>query len=498
MSGGSGPRLRPVPEVAPRVLGLIRVSKERDGMVSPEVQRAAITDYCARRGYVIEGWLEGIDESGSRARSAWWPRLDQAASAIEAGTYDVLVVWKYSRVSRNRLRWAVALDRVETAGGRVESATEQVDATTSTGRFTRGMLAELQAFEAERIGEVWKEVHARRVASGKPSTGKPKWGYVYDRAEKLHKPDPVTGPVLADLYRRYVAGESFYALVRWLNAHGYTTLEGNPWGDVVLRRVLDSGFAAGLFMSGGHLHQGVHTPLIDQGTWQAYQDARGRRRAAPSRRERSQYVLSGLVRCHRCGGSMVAGQFGDARAPKYRCKRAQAYGPETCAGGYVMARLLEAHVLEWLRELADEVEVRRAAALASAAQRVQIRADVRVVSRQLVRAEEALARLAVQNAQSPLPPGVYRQAYDELSAQVTALRGEVEVLERDQRRVVEKPRMVARQLLDSWDSRPVAQRRELLGQLVDRVEVVTGAPRGQVDVVGVWEKDRAFTPRSRS
>src|SRR6476660_7321680 len=150
--------LRPVPESPPRVLGLIRVSKERDGVVSPEVQRTAISDYSAARGYEITGWLEGLDESGSRARSAWWPRLDQAVAAVEAGEYDVIVVWKFSRTARHRLRWAVALDRVESAGGQLESATEQVDTTTSTGRFTRGMLAELNAFEAERIGEVWKEV----------------------------------------------------------------------------------------------------------------------------------------------------------------------------------------------------------------------------------------------------------------------------------------------------------------------------------------------------
>ena len=45
--------LRAVPEVAPRALGLVRVSKERDGMVSPEVQLSAIGDYCTARGYVL-------------------------------------------------------------------------------------------------------------------------------------------------------------------------------------------------------------------------------------------------------------------------------------------------------------------------------------------------------------------------------------------------------------------------------------------------------------
>ncbi|MCW2542817.1 MAG: hypothetical protein JWM40_369, partial [Frankiales bacterium] len=71
-------RLRPVPDIPPRALGMIRVSKERDGMMSPDVQRAAILDYAHQRGYVIVDWLEGIDQSGSRAKSAWWPRLEQA------------------------------------------------------------------------------------------------------------------------------------------------------------------------------------------------------------------------------------------------------------------------------------------------------------------------------------------------------------------------------------------------------------------------------------
>jgi hypothetical protein len=56
--------LRPVPESPPRVLGLIRVSKERDGMVSPEVQRVAIADYAAHRGYQVVGWLEGSTSRG--------------------------------------------------------------------------------------------------------------------------------------------------------------------------------------------------------------------------------------------------------------------------------------------------------------------------------------------------------------------------------------------------------------------------------------------------
>jgi site-specific DNA recombinase len=459
------------------------VSKERDGMVSPEVQRTSIADYAAARGYSIERWVEGLDEPGSRARSAWWPRLDQAVADVEVGAADILLVWKFSRAARHRLRWAVALDRVEQAGGRIESATEQVDVTTSTGRFTRGMLAELNAFEAERIGEVWKEVHARRVNTGRPASGKPKWGYVYDQSQKLHVPDPDTAPVLASVYRRYTAGESMYQLVRWLNAHGYRTLSGGLWSDRTLRRVLDSGFAAGLFYAAGSLRDGVHEAIIDRDLWQAYKDARLRRRAAPARRERSQYVLSGLVRCARCGHTMVAGQFGDQHQPKYRCKVGKEQGPEACSGGYVMASYVEREVLAKLEELATDVEERRAAKLAVRTKQVTLRGDVRVVARQLQRAEEAMGRLAVQHAETPLPASVYRAAHEQLAAQAEGLQGELEELERDARRSDVNPRVVAASLLESWDERPVAQRRELLGQLVDRVEVLTGRPRATVKVV---------------
>lgn len=452
-------------------------------MISPEVQRVAITDYCAARGYEVVQWIEGIDESGSRARSAWWPRLDQAVAEVEAGTAEVLVTWKYSRAARHRLRWAVAIDRVEEAGGRVESATEQVDTTTSTGRFTRGMLAELQAFEAERIGEVWKEVHARRVASGRPANGKPRFGYQYDVDDKLHRPDPVTGPVLAELYRRYVAGESVYQLVRWLNGHGWRTTIDGQWSDRSLRRVLDSGFASGQFMVDGQLVDGVHEPLIDATQWQAYVDARAARRAIPPRSQRSQYVLSGMVRCARCGHPMVAGQFGAERAPKYRCKTGKESGPAACAGGYVMESFVLSHVMGFLEEVAAGVDRRRTELEPLMTHRSVIKVEEDVLARRILQADEALTRLALQHAETPLPDAVYRRARSELLEKAEALTRSLEVAQREGRRAVDDRPQVARDVLDGWDRRPVTVRREILRGLIDCVLVTTGRPHARFRTV---------------
>jgi DNA invertase Pin-like site-specific DNA recombinase/predicted NAD-dependent protein-ADP-ribosyltransferase YbiA (DUF1768 family) len=479
-------RLRSVARTAPRVLGLVRVSKERDGMISPEVQRVAIEDAAARRGYTVTGWMEGLDESGSQKRSAWWPRLDQAVAAVEAGEYDVVLVWKFSRVARHRLRWAVAIDRVEEAGGRIESATEDVDTTTSTGRFTRGMLAELQAFEAERIGEVWESVHDARVRAGRPATGKPKWGYAYDREQKLHVPDPVTGPVLADLYRRYVAGESFYSLVHWLNARGHVTTTGRAWTIPTLRTVLDTGFGTGRFIRHGQLVDGVHEPVVDEDTWAAYLEQRRDRRTISPRTRGSRSALGGLVRCGECEGPMSAGVYNGY--PRLRCERRYRESLDACSTTYVSMTAVEQLLLVELAAQAERMREGTAAALAASARRATSVVEAERLGREVGRVEEALARLVVERLSAePGMAAVYARAEHELQEKLAGLRPAHEDAVRAARRPVESVARAAADLVDRWERDSVEVRRKVLRDLLKEVRV-TQRPSLVVEPVWAWDE----------
>lgn len=499
-------RLSSVPDLERqprRLLGLIRVSKERDEMISPENQEFKVRTWVQASGDLLvpapngEPFLYGIDESGSRAKSSWWRKLDQAVELVESGEYDGIVVWKFSRVARHRLRWAVALDRVESAGGVLISATEDFDVTTAAGRLGRGMSAEFNAFQADLIGEGWTEAHERRVRNGKPHSGRGHFGYVYDRDERLHVPDPETGPVLAEIYRRYVAGESCYALARWLNDHGHRTMvSGGPWSDRSLRRVLDDGFAAGFFNYRNQQHQGVHEPLIDFETWQAYQDARGARRRTPARTERSQYLLSGLVRCARCGGGMVAnyvnpgtklsrrakgaaeGKRYSAGKPRmtYRCQWGKQSGQ--CIGGSINMTIVEAYVKAYVYELAGLVDQRAADretdGVLDARRRLLMREEDRL-DRERDKAKQALVQLALRDAERPMPREAYDAARTQLEEKVARLTEAIETAGRTHRRASTDVLRDASRLVDEWDELPVAQRREMLRRLIDCVLVRTGS-----------------------
>src|ERR1051326_8904693 len=204
----------------------------REEMISPELQRAAISTYCEQRGYLLVDVIEELDVSGRNFARAG---VQDAIERVEA---EVIVVWKVSRFGRTRRDWYVHADRVEVVGGSLESATEHFDPLTSTGRLTRGMLVELAAWESDVKSEQRKEAHEHRFNAGLPHSGGPRFGYTYDPETKTYAPDPVTAPLLAECYRRYVAGESPRRIADWLNSVGARTTMGTPWAASTLRPLM--------------------------------------------------------------------------------------------------------------------------------------------------------------------------------------------------------------------------------------------------------------------
>lgn len=487
MSPKATVRLHAVPDAPRRALGLVRVSKARDDMVSPELQRTAIEDHAARRGYRLVQWMEGLDESASRDRSPWWRRLEEAVALVEAREVEVVLVWKVSRAARHRRRWAVALDRIEVAGGTLESATEGLDATTSTGRLARGMLAELAAWEADVKSEQWKEAQARRRRIGLPHTGGPRFGYLYDKTTG-YRPDPHTAPILDDLYCRYVAGEGFQSLAVSLNRVGVPTMRGGRWGVQTLVRQLDSGFAAGLLFvhdpacgcgrpakCGRRLRlPGAHEPVITRDTWAAYLVQRDRMRILAPRERRPIYPLTGLVRHGGdCGASLVTWSKPDRRGVVQRgyLYRCSAWVSGACPGIWVKRETVEQLVLERVAASVADVDATAATKTARAAARASVKVDRARLVREQLRLEKALARLVVQRAKDDgMPESAYVAAREELLSEQRAIEQQLSQLAAEEHDLG-TPVLQLRGLLRDWETLAPADRRDLLARFVARVEV---------------------------
>ncbi|MFK0180039.1 recombinase family protein [Streptomyces xanthochromogenes] len=373
-------------------VGYIRVSSWNEEKISPELQKTAIRDWARRNGKRIIGWISDLDATGRNFRRKIMKGIEAVEGRIAAG----IAVWRYSRFGRNRTGNAINLARLEDIGGRLESATEPVDAGTAIGRFQRGMILEFSAFESDRAGEQWTEVHAHRLGLGLPSAGRPRFGYLWTPRrvpdptapagwrlqEEKYTADPNAAPLLPELYLAYIDGTGFIELARMVNEQGHLTGRRNPWRADSLLRYMDSGFPAGLLRvrdscdcpkkdkqgskcQHWRYFRGAHDPIInheiDRDADELWEEYRERRRAVaktPPRSRVAAWDLTGLVRCALCGGSMT-GHESSGGGVYWRCARADAGG--ACTGSKGTYGDLLKEVDEFLAKIAGDIDVLPAA-----------------------------------------------------------------------------------------------------------------------------------------
>lgn len=452
-------RLRAVPETAPRAVLYLRQSVARDDSISIELQEIAGRDYCAAHGYEVVA-VE-VDEGISGRTWSKRPAVQRVMEMIDRRDADVIVLWKWSRLSRSRKDWALAADRVDVAGGRIESATEPIDTATASGRFARGVMTEYAAFQSEQIGEQWNEVRARRVSMGLPPTGSVPWGWINRRTHI--EPDPEKAPYIVELYDRYLSGQGFTGLAAWLNRTPAKTEKGKPWLQVTVRKLMDSPIHAGYVIYRGEVHDGAHEGIISETTWARYQRSRSDRHVPVKIRD-SQYLLSSLIACH-CGmkrhGKRWRAREDGPLYYSYACPSTVPHPPKSKT---VATWKVDGAVAAWLTSL----DVAAAPPVNDHA-----RLDVEHYAREITALERRLVSLTEHLVSGLVPEATYRETRDKILADKETLTAELARAERERKLAPADYLRGSEQLLGEWETLAFADKQGLVRTLIESVTVLT-------------------------
>jgi site-specific DNA recombinase len=517
----------PVPAPPVDAIGYVRVSTAREDMISPDIQKAAITDWARRSGRRIVRWIVDLDATGRNFRR----KVMKGVAAIEDGEVAEIVVYRYDRWGRRADDSLANIKRVENAGGAVVSATEPLDPETSIGKYNRTNSLALAEMQSGIIGDNWKAALASRVGRHLPATGTARFGYARrgrvpdpvhknryrvdtdDHDGERYEPDLKTGPVLEEMYSRYVAGQSGISLVHWLNGTGIRTVRNGTWSLQTLFNVLDSGFGAGLLRvhdpsckckrskrgesTGPPCRRvvwlaGSQSPVISLETWEAYKQRRTALRKLPPRLRAAVYPLSGLLFCGECGDRLVITNDHGRIGTGYRCTRASHH--RGCSGSYVRRKTAEDAVMAELARYAADIDARRRVTRAREKTATSARASRTRAAAQIVRTDKALARLVTQRAlDDEMPAAAWEQSRSDLLAKraeaeaVLGAAGETETLNAGDWLPV------AAGLLRDWDTLPASRRRDLLAMVIARVMIYRTGVRQppRIEVIPVWEMREA-------
>jgi site-specific DNA recombinase len=514
------PQIAALPDQPIAAIGYIRVSHAREEMISPDIQRRAITDWARRMNREIIGWIEDLDVTGRNFRR----KVMKGIERIERKEAQEIAAYRYDRWGRNGLDSLANIARVEQAGGRVQSATEPFDPETAIGKYSRHNAVGLAELQSNLIGENWRAAHANRLARGLPSASTPRYGYILKgrvrdplnpKLRRLDPNDPEgeryepdieggTAAILVDLYRRYVAGEGSATIVGWLNGWQYRNARGSSWSYPGLFDVLDSGFAAGLL----RIHNpdcrscanvsacrnriyipGAQQPLIGPDLWEDYLQRRRKAARTPPRTLNPKYPLTGLCVCGHCWGASIHSGTRAGPGTQFRCGRYANFGE--CRGLYIRRAFVEDEVRKELKRWAADIDSRAAVTKSRLAAKAVAEADRTRLDNELVKIDAALARLATQKAidGDRMPDGVYEQSRDQLLARRAELDASLaQVADLTQQTAVDCVPIILG-LLAEWDVLPVLSKREVLAKLIRHVILSRPVPGGpaKVEIVPIWE-----------
>ena len=291
-----------------------RVSQDKQAGRSVSEQETESRAACTANGWTIAATYSDNDISASRFTSkkrADWTKL---VADLDAGKFDVLVLWEPSRGSRELMTWAALLDACRRRKVLVHVTSHQHTYDLAKPRDWRSLAEDGvdSAYESEKASQRIRRSMTANAVAGRPH-GRTPYGYVrrYDPATKAlvaQDIDPQTAPVVREITRRLAAAEPVITVTRDLNARGVLSPAGGKWARQNVRQLALSHTYIAQREHGGEIRPGNWPALVDPEVWYAARRILLDPKRTVTKPGRYKYLLSYIARCGVCGGRLQAVQ----------------------------------------------------------------------------------------------------------------------------------------------------------------------------------------------
>lgn len=357
-----------------RVAIYARVSTEEqaeDGF-SIEGQIKSLTDYCIRNNWEVLGVYK---DEGLSGKSLARPNLQRMLKECTNGSVDMVMVWKVSRLSRKQLDFLNVIELLNQNDVAFFSLMENIDASTPTGKAMLQMMGTFAELERNQIVENVKMGMNQRAREGLWNGGAILGYASVDGRLAIVEEEAL---VVRRIFEHYAEGKGYKAIVNILNHQGFKTKKNKSFSMDSVKRIVTNPVYAGFVRFNRVEHwsekrrkgtsieplvvQGKHDPIIDMNTWVRAKDMYERKSHQMIKTFTGHFPLTGLLRCPKCGGSMIGHKMKKSKGSNdyiryYQCGEFHRKGSAVCRSNLVHAEQAEATVFQRLEELVSRQEV---------------------------------------------------------------------------------------------------------------------------------------------
>jgi site-specific DNA recombinase len=315
-----------------------RISRDVTGEgLGVERQLVDCRKIAADRGWKISE--EYVDNDISAYGGKRRPGYERMLEDIAAGQRDAVIVYNTDRLTRRPIELEQFTAVCEAAGVRqLVAVTGDIDLGNDDGMFMARVLAAVAAKESGRKSERLRRKALESAEAGRPNGGVRPFGYEKDQMTVVES----EAAVIRELADRFLAGEATASLTRWLQEQQIPTTRGAQWQTSTVAQVLKSPRIAGLRSHNGTVIGDALWPEIISPEQHRQIVAMYGRKTPSGKRSPRRYLLSGMLRCGKCGNKLYSVPRKETR--RYVCQSGPDHGG--CGGLTIVAAPVE----EWLAE----------------------------------------------------------------------------------------------------------------------------------------------------
>ena len=240
----------------------LRVSTEdqaRNGW-SIEGQYNDLRDYCDKKEYKVVRVYKDEGFSGSNLDR---PALERLLADGSEHEFDVVVVWKYDRLSRDDIDFPLLIHNLKKFDVCIESINEPTSNDGSPyNEFIVGLLGLMASLERKIFLMRSKMGQKTRLKNGLYLGGTPPYGYKYNPGVGELEFHPVESKYVKIIFKKYLEMKTLSSVRIYLEREGAPTKRGARWSAATVGKILYNRIYIGEYKFGDTVIQKENYRLV--------------------------------------------------------------------------------------------------------------------------------------------------------------------------------------------------------------------------------------------
>lgn len=345
-----------------------RFSSNNQREESIDAQLRATEEFAEKNGYeVVRKYADKAKSGASDKRPEFLKMIHDA----EKGLFDVVIVHKLDRFSRDKYDSALYKRKLKQCGVRLISVTEQLDGSPESV-ILESVIEGMAEYYSKNLARETMKGLKENAYQCKHTGGLAPLGYDVNKEKKyvINEREAESVRLIFDMY---ISGYTHSKMVDELNARGFKTKVGSIFKFNSINSILTNEKYTGIYIynksakkdvfgkRNSHAYkdpseiikiEGGIPQIISKETFEKVQEILESRRKTPgANKAKENYLLSGLVRCGCCGKHYQGNRRKAKNKPmyvSYRCSYRKKTSPTICNNKEIRKEYIEEYVLSEL------------------------------------------------------------------------------------------------------------------------------------------------------